>query len=230
VSEESHEQRHARFARIRRTKWLLRFTPRRASLHRYPLIGRFADFARKRSYLWSFRGDNVRPAIYAGSITALLPIMGVQLPVAFILAVLLRANVMVLGGLQFVTNPFTAWFVYPATYQLGKAVIHASGFGSSVDVTEGQPDAAPPATAVEPESTEDDNSPHPLSHPALKWTRRFGTAINALVLGGVLAGGAMGFVLDLLWRFGVARTQKHRAKVAEDRRHSRSTRGRTPPM
>jgi uncharacterized protein (DUF2062 family) len=234
VSDESHEQRHARFARIRRTKWLLRFTPRRASLHRYPLIGRFADFARKRSYLWSFRGEYVRPALYAGSITALLPIMGVQLPVAFILAVLLRANVMVLGGLQFITNPFTAVPIYYGTHQLGQIVIRASGFGSSVDVDPPpvQPRASFSATDIEAlgEDEGDDASSHPLSHPALKWTRRFGTAINALVLGGVLGGCALGFILDLVWQFGAARAAKHRRKVAAHRQHSRSTRGRTPPM
>jgi uncharacterized protein len=222
VSDESHEQRHARFARIRRTKWLLRFTPRRASLHRYPLIGRFADLARKRSYLWSFRTEHVRPALYAGSVTALLPIMGVQLPVAFILALLLRANVMVLGGLQFITNPFTAVPIYYSTYQLGQAIIAQSGFGSSVDVVLDDRIEAPP-----PASEAHDEEP---PHAEVKWTRRFGTAINAFVLGGVIGGTLVGFVLDLLWRFGVSRAERHREKVALAQKHSRSTKRRTPPM
>jgi uncharacterized protein (DUF2062 family) len=227
VSEESHEQRHARFARIRRAKWLLRFTPRRASLHRYPLIGRFADLARVRSYLWSFRSEHVRPALYAGSVTALLPIMGVQLPVAFVLALLLRCNVMILGGLQFITNPFTIWFIYPATYQVGKTLIHASGFNPGGDVTVHE------VTTFEREVLDaepEDALPEDLPLEDLRWTRRFANVANALVLGGVISGCLLGFVLDLLWRFGVARAEKHRAKLAAAPPRSRSTSRRTPPM
>lgn len=228
MSEESHEQRHARFARIRRAKWLLRFTPRRASLHRYPLIGRFADLARKRSYLWSFRSEHVRPALYAGSVTALLPIMGVQLPVAFILALLLRSNVMILAGLQFITNPFTALFVYPATYQVGKALIHASGFNPGGDVT--VVEATSFEDAVDERVEPEDELPEDLPIQELRWTRRFANVANALVLGGVICGCVLGFILDLLWRFGVARAEKHRAKMATAPPRSRSTSRRTPPM
>ncbi len=230
VSEESHEQRHARFQRIRRLKKLLRFTPRRASLHRYPLIGRFADVARKRSYLWSFRSEHVRPALYAGSIVSFLPIMGVQLPVAFLLCLLLRTNFMVMGGLQFITNPFTAAPVYYATYQLGQTIIRASGFGHSVELAESL--EVPPANEpVSPAATatdgEEDDALHPPEH--LTWTRRFGTLVNALVLGGVVMGALLGFILDLLWRIGVARAARHRA-LHPRRPRSGSTVRRTPPM
>ena len=77
-------------------------------MHKYPVIGRFAEFARKRAYLWSFKTEDLRPSFYAGSILSLLPLMGVQLPVALILSLALRGNFMVMGGLQFITNPFTA--------------------------------------------------------------------------------------------------------------------------
>ena len=120
------EPHHERFARLRRVKQVLRFMPRRAMLHKYPLVGRFADAARQRAYLWSLKPESMRPALYAGSILSLLPVMGVQLPLALLLSLLLRANFMVLGGLQFITNPFTAAPIYYATHQLGAVVIRAS--------------------------------------------------------------------------------------------------------
>jgi uncharacterized protein (DUF2062 family) len=133
---EEHAAQQEHFARLRRLKQLLRFLPRRAMFHKYPLVGRFAAAARKRAYLWSFKTAHLRPSFYGGSILAVMPLMGVQLPLAFILCLLLRGNFMVMGGLQFITNPFTAAPVYYATHQLGKTVIEFSGFGSSIEVIE----------------------------------------------------------------------------------------------
>ncbi len=203
------------FARVRRTKRFLRFMPRRAMFHKYPLIGRFADLARQRSYLWSFKTTEVRPALYLGSLLAFMPMMGVQLPAAFLLALVLRANVMILGGLQFITNPVTAGVIYVGTYQLGRAVIDASGFGQSMEVHDPETlyfapdgesfdlleDAGPADPAQEEAPTE------------IRWSRRMGTAINTLVLGGALAGLFLGAVLDVLWRLGVRRTEVHRRKI-----------------
>lgn len=228
MSDESHEQRHARFARIRRTKLLLRFTPRRALLHRYPLIGRFAALARTRSYLWSFRTEQVRPALYGGAVVSLLPIMGVQLPVALLLSLLLRCNFMVFGGLQFITNPFTAGPIYYGTYRLGQAVIDASGFGQSVELAEEETAPAVPREAPAPPAADPTDAGEPPER--MTWTQRFGTAINALVLGGVIAGTLVGLVLDLIWRVGAARAARHRARVARHRGRSGSTKRRTPPM
>jgi len=167
-------------------------------LHKYPVIGRFAEFARRRSYLWSFRIQYLRPSFYAGSILALLPVMGVQLPAALALSLVLRGNFMVMGGLQFITNPFTAAPIYYATHQLGAKVIDLSGFGRSIDVVQPKPDAG--ATAPEPPRFEAARVTPPEREP-VHWTRRVGNAINALVLGGVISGTLLGAALDLLWRF-----------------------------
>ncbi len=51
----------------------------------------------------------------------------------------------------------------------------------------------------------------------------------ALVLGGIVAGAVLAFVLDLLWRIGAARTARHRALHPRPRR-SVATGRRTPPM
>lgn len=199
-SEESPENQIDRHGRRRRAKKLLRFVPRRAMLHKYPIIGRFAEFARRRSYLWSFRIQHLRPAFYAGSILSLLPVMGVQLPVAFALSLILRGNFMVMGGLQFITNPFTAAPIYYATHQLGAKVIELSGFGRSLDVVEPLSAPAMEGKDREPPQLEAARVEPPESEP-VHWTRRVGNAINALVIGGVVAGTLLGALLDLLWRW-----------------------------
>ena len=191
------EPHHERFARLRRVKQLLRFMPRRAVMHKYPLVGRFAEIARKRAYLWSLKPENMRPAFYAGSVLSLLPVMGIQLPIALLLSLLLRANFMVLGGLQFITNPFTAAPIYYATHQLGAGIIRATGFGASLPVA----DAEDPHLLLEPvvHTPPADTGAFVKQQPAISLTRRFGNAINALILGGVLSGIALGLLLDILY-------------------------------
>ncbi len=225
-AEEHHKHLREHFARIRITKFFLRFVPRRAVFHKYPLIGRFADLARKRSYLWSFNTPEVRPAFYIGSVLSFMPIIGVQLPAAFLIALLLRLNVMVMGGLQFVTNPVTAGAIYYGTYQLGKAVIDASGFGKSIEVVERDSfyhaQGELPLSVAEEQPTAT-GVPDPEPPTELKWTQRMGTAINALILGAVLGGVLFGGILDLLWRFGVSRAEIHRKKVLARRHRYGST-------
>lgn len=111
--------RQQRHQRIRRVKKLMRPLPRRATIHRYPLLKYFKDTARSRAYLWSFRRRHIVRAIYFGSILALLPVYGLQIALAFIIALIGRANLMILCGLQFITNPFTALPIYLLCYRLG---------------------------------------------------------------------------------------------------------------
>lgn len=108
-----------RHRRIRRIKRLLRPLPRRTNVHRYPVLKWFGEAARKRAYLWSFRLGAMTPAFYFGSILSLLPLIGVQLPLAFLGALLLRANLPVFAGLQMITNVFTAAPIYLFTYRVG---------------------------------------------------------------------------------------------------------------
>jgi uncharacterized protein (DUF2062 family) len=217
--EHARQDRHDRF---RIWKKVLRFVPRRTAFHRYPLVGRFAAAARKRAYLWSFKPQHLRPAFYSGSILAVMPVMGVQLPLAFVLAILLRANFMILGGLQFITTIVTAPPIYYATHQLGAQVIEWSGFGSGVEVK----DALDPSTVsfIGPNF-------EPLDTPVeaeekVHWTRRIGTAFNALVIGGAIIGGLLGTLLDFSWRILAERFGPLHLHL---RRGSRSTEPTGPP-
>lgn len=121
---DDRKQRSERHSRIRLAKRILRPLPRRATLHRYPVIKWFAAAARKKPFLWSFRISEVSPALYIGCILAFLPAYGVQTALAFLLAMLCRANLLVVMGLQFITNPLTFLPIYWFTYQVGKILVH----------------------------------------------------------------------------------------------------------
>jgi uncharacterized protein (DUF2062 family) len=127
MTAEESELNESKFKRIRRVKWWLRLLPRRTNIHRYPVLKFFSSTARKRIYLWSFRVDNAVPAIYAGCILTLMPIYGIQLPLAFLLAVTLRANLPILAGLQIVSNPITAIPIWFAGFQVGRAFLSILG-------------------------------------------------------------------------------------------------------
>lgn len=128
-----HKIRKQRFARIRLVKKLLRPLPRRATIHKYPILKIFAQTARKNSFLWSFRTPEVIPALYAGWILALLPIYGIQVFLAFFLALGLRSNLMILVGLQFVTNPFTIVPLYWVEFHLGNFFLGSFSIYKEID-------------------------------------------------------------------------------------------------
>lgn len=127
MTSDEHELLQTKNRRIRRVKRWLRHLPRRSNVHRYPVLNLFADAARKRIYLWSFRTENAVPAIYAGCILTLLPIYGIQLPLSFLLALLLRANLPILTGLQIVSNPITVLPIWYAAYQIGRHFLSVIG-------------------------------------------------------------------------------------------------------
>ncbi len=122
--------RARRHVRIRRAKQFLRPLPRKATLHRWPILKRFADTARKRPYLWSFRGREVSIALYVGFVIAFLPLVGLQFILAFAAAWVLRANLPVIMGTQLVTNLATMWAIYPALNIFGDRILGALGAGN----------------------------------------------------------------------------------------------------
>lgn len=135
----SHPLHRRWLARRRRLRRWLRPLPRRANVARYPVIKWFADAARRRPYLWSFRRAQVLPSLYAGSVLALMPVQGLQVLIGLALAMLLRGNLTVMVALQLVVNPLTMGPVYYATHALGQRLLAlaghpaaAAGIGGSV--------------------------------------------------------------------------------------------------
>lgn len=127
MTKDEQELKETRWRRVKRVKRWLRPLPRRTNIHRYPVLRIFADQAKKRIYIWSFREEHAVPAIYAGCILTLLPIYGIQLPLSVCLALLLRANLPILAGLQIVSNPVTAIPLWMADYQIGRTILGVIG-------------------------------------------------------------------------------------------------------
>lgn len=127
MSIEEREFHQTKWRRIRRVKRWLRPLPRRATIHRYPVLRLFSESARKRSYIWSFRVENAVPAIYVGSVLTLMPLYGIQLPLSVLFALLCRANLPILAGLQLLTNPLTIIPIWFSTYQIGRYFIGVVG-------------------------------------------------------------------------------------------------------
>jgi uncharacterized protein (DUF2062 family) len=56
-----------------------------------------------------------------------MPLYGIQVPIAFLLALLLRANLPILVGLQVVSNPLTILPIWFAAYQIGQMILSVIG-------------------------------------------------------------------------------------------------------
>jgi uncharacterized protein (DUF2062 family) len=122
-----HDKKIEKYKRIRFVKKFLRYVPRRGNIHKYPILKYFANQARARAYLWSFRTAEAIPALYAGWILTMIPVMSVQILIACILSFLFRANIMILVALQFVSTPFTVPFLWWADFIVGKKLIKIFG-------------------------------------------------------------------------------------------------------
>lgn len=115
------EEKHHR--RVRRVKKLLRLLPQKTRLERYPIIGRFAATARKSTFLWSFRTQEVFPAFLMGWIVCLTPLLGCHFLIALGCAFLFHANLLILAALQLVTTPLTIPVLWPLIYGVGKVIV-----------------------------------------------------------------------------------------------------------
>ena len=125
----SHPLHRKWLARRRRLRRWLRPLPRRANVERYPVIKWFADAARRRPYLWSFKRPQVLASLYTGAVLAMLPVYGLQLLIGLLLAIAVRGNLTVMIALQMITNPLTLAPIYVGTHTLGRWLIGLAGYG-----------------------------------------------------------------------------------------------------
>lgn len=101
-------------------KWL-RYLPTKASLRKHFIFRKFGQlFLDKYPELWSFAYGPMKAAYYAGWILTFMPVMGIQIPLAILLAICFKGNVMVLIALQMISNPFTIGFLWTFEYHVGK--------------------------------------------------------------------------------------------------------------
>ncbi|MGE9293032.1 MAG: DUF2062 domain-containing protein [Puniceicoccales bacterium] len=206
TTDERHEELKRKVhERIRRVKRLLRPLPRRATVHRYPFLKWFAQTARKRSYLWSFRRQNIVPAIYVGCILSLMPIYGVQIPCAFALALLIRGNLMIMVATQFITNPVTFVPLYTAACFIGLEILYLLG----VDIPGGSVWEFSGTIASHLKEMVSGllgpNHPRATMSSLIQSTGMSGHALIALALKATIIGGAMlgtliGFAISLTYQ------------------------------
>ena len=124
---DEQSEKEARFRRIRRLKKWMRPLPRRSNIHRYPVLKWFAKTAYDRSYLWSFKGNAMVQALFWGIWIAMLPIVGIQMIVVFLLALIVRANLPLIVALQWISNPLTMAPIYFADYEIGLLILELFG-------------------------------------------------------------------------------------------------------
>lgn len=113
--------------RRRRARRLLKYLPRRSNVARFPGLQRFAAQVRKLPHLWQYRGAPLTRAFYVGSVLSLLPLMGIQLVLCAIAAIVVRANLPIMVALAFITNPLTSAPIYYGTYRIGRWFMDAAG-------------------------------------------------------------------------------------------------------
>jgi hypothetical protein len=126
-TEQTKAKRRLHIRKLWRIRHILKWMPSKRSLDRFPVLGRFSVFLRQRKYLWSFKESRVAPAILIGSVIAFLPIFGVQLLTVVVIALLLKVNLPVIVGLQFVSNTLTLVPIYLANYKVGAWSLNSLG-------------------------------------------------------------------------------------------------------
>ncbi len=177
----------------------MRPLPRRTNIHRYPGLSWFAGFARKRAYLWSFRTSAMQPALWAGSILTFMPVVGIQIPLACGLAILLRANLPTLIGLQFITNAATLLPSYFICFQVGHLFLKLIGI-----------DTEPLSIAELREVVE--------SFREGDWASNFhffGQAFGIISLGALIIGTFVGAVLSTTYRLLATRATSTFGRIRE---------------
>ena len=65
--------------------------------------------------------------IFWGIWIAMLPIVGIQMAVAFFVALIVRANLPLIVALQWISNPFTVAPIYFADYEIGLLILELFG-------------------------------------------------------------------------------------------------------
>ena len=209
MTPEDHEAfKKWRHAQIRSAKRLLRPLPRKANVHRYPVLKKFKGLKEKK-YLWSFRVKDVIPSLYAAWILALVPLFGFQLVLSVCFALYFRSNLPIMAGIQLTTNAFTVPPIFYVMHLIGAAVW--SGLGGPAEVV----------------TLEDMKN-------IMGFFSEFGVftaliIILEMFIGGFITGGILGFFSSSIYRFMAHRIRKKTARFEKLRRLNKVADGSLAP-
>lgn len=96
---------------------LIEYLHELARIERYPFLKRFHGRARARA-LWDFNRTSVARGVAVGFFFGILTPVA-QIVFSILVAIVLRANVVVAAGSTLITNPFILPFVYYYAYRIG---------------------------------------------------------------------------------------------------------------
>lgn len=179
-----------------RFHWLTRHIPTRESIHRNPLLRRFAPHLTQPA-LWRMTHRSVPRAVALGLfIGVIIPIM--HTAIAALLAIPLRANIAVTAAFTLVVNPLTIPAIYYLAYRIGAWELHHD------------------ATLVNPNAAERFSSE--LSR-ILFWIHQASGSIAIGVLTLAVASAAVGYVVSMIaWRTWLGSKWRQRRRVRKAHR------------
>ncbi len=111
-----------------------------ARIERYSVLRRWHHLGRERAFL-SFDRDSVARAVAIGFFFGILTPVA-QILFSLVVAVAVRANLVVAAGSTLITNPFVMPFVYYFAYRIGLFLLEGGGTPSAADQAEVLADAA----------------------------------------------------------------------------------------
>lgn len=159
----------------------------------------------ERPWLWQLNRRSVAAGVGLGVFCGFL-LPGVQIVIAGLIALVIRANLPVAVVSTMISNPFTYAPIFVLAYRVGAMIL-----GENVDEAHA---AALEAEALEAGIVE-------ATAITQGWGERFAAASKPLLLGlSVFAtvGGVLGYLLTLaLWRIGVVLRMRHRQRRVRDR-------------
>lgn len=196
-------------------KFIRRWIPTQQQLRSQRML-RWLGPLLDRPWLWQLNRRSVAAGVGLGVFCGFL-LPGMQIVVAGLAALVIRANLPVTAVCTLVSNPFTYAPIFVLAYRVGAAML-----GESVDEAQ--------AAALEAEALE--ASVVQVTAISTGWFERF-TALGKPLLLGLLTfatvGGVVSYLLTLaLWRVGVVLRMRHRLRRARNRAGADPLRGEPP--
>jgi len=114
-------------------KLLRRWIPPAAKIKEMPSL-RFLGALIHDPNLFHLNRHSVSVAVFIGVLVAFLPILG-QMPVAALLALVLRANLPISVLLCWITNPVTIPPIFYLTYEIGRLILQAPPLAFHVELS-----------------------------------------------------------------------------------------------
>lgn len=169
-----------------------------------------------RPWLWQLNRRSVAAGVGLGVFCGFL-LPGVQILIAALVALVIRANLPVAVVSTMISNPFTYAPIFVLAYRLGATLL-----GENVDEAQA---AAFEAEALEAGVAE-------VTAITRDWGERFAAASKPLLLGLAIfatVGGVVSYLLTLvLWRVGVVLRMRHRLRRARARAVAATVRDEPP--